>query len=556
MESISKSLLLILLFATLLTVSRAIAQPTFEIIVKTGDKVNSSGTDEYFLLRNPSISDNGYFGFQTTIRNGGSVSAAWAAGLPGDWTLMAEIGTSVPGINGIFEDGPSASLDYLQLADNHVAFYFGFSPTLGANFGGQISDIQLLSARGVEEYNKAPGTNGGYFISTRAFPVINNKGVVAFSSLLVSDYGDVTSSNNSAIWTGKPDNLKIIGRKGSTYPGINGQFGGGSWPLINNNDEVLFESSIAPAESYQKSAILYSNDAYYLIARGGSGAEGVNGDYRTIVKKALNNKGNIAYIASLEIGSGNITSDNNIGLWFGNKDGVKLIMQKGGTIPGLSESIKNEGITDFYLDDYNHIGFITSISGKKTILAGPIDDFAQVVQEGQQAPGTSATIQTIEHFEFKNGITFVQAKTSENKSGLWVYKSGQGYKVTYQGENIETKSGSILATNFNIFSRRLLSQVGEFIFTVNNPSNQYLIKGFIEPLFNGDPNANLATLTTSQGTLTPAFAAGTTAYTVSLPEGTTSVLQYLQPKRMQKRKWSLHKLLTSPAVQRNAPPLW
>lgn len=188
------------------------------------------------------------------------------------------------------------------------------------------------------------------------FPVLSDADRIAFRGTLVVG-GDVTTSNDSGIWTDSPGALTLIAREGDAAPGVPagtvfGQFDNNSYSL-NVLGQTAFLGRVTGADITTANDVgIWATDqsgALQLIAREGHSLEVGPGDTRIIKElmfltgtgngdsrmSGFNELGQLAYWARF--------ADNTEG-FFDNSEGIFVSYAVAASVPG----------------DFNHDGNVDS----------------------------------------------------------------------------------------------------------------------------------------------------------------------------------------------------
>jgi hypothetical protein len=206
---------------------------------------------------------------------------------------------------------------------------------LGAGSG------DLVARRGMGVVGGVPGASFDSFGNL----TINARGQLAFTAGLALTAG-VTTANRDGIWKSHsgPGNQLVVRSGSGGVPGVPGaDFSTLGAPLLNDAGQILFRAILAPGigEVLDENLIgLWSvgPSGDRLVARTGSGnVPGVPGasfaDFGTL---AFNESGFAAVRGTLALGSGGVSTANDVGLWILNNSGGGgvLIAREGGTLAG------------------------------------------------------------------------------------------------------------------------------------------------------------------------------------------------------------------------------
>jgi hypothetical protein len=240
------------------------------------------------------------------LANGGrELRAATGQPLPEMGASAVLSSLSAPGINR--HSTVAANVNYSGAAGNPA------SGTAVVTFAG--AELSVAANTGAE----APGTGGHTYQFTFYEPIVGSGGHIAFFGS-ESD-GTVT---HSGVWSGQPDDLRLVALQGSPAPGVNANFGGFSrnTPAINRFGQVAFPAQLI-YEGGPASTSLWATDLegnLTLIARAGGTIEVAPGDARIISSlnmvtnhgdddgrpRSMNDLGQIAFHASFTDGSSGV----------------------------------------------------------------------------------------------------------------------------------------------------------------------------------------------------------------------------------------------------------
>jgi hypothetical protein len=205
---------------------------------------------------------------------GAGVTGPYASGIwvgaPGSVGLVARVGGTAPGLDGgaIFQNPfPGYTFTAPEInALGNVAFSAGAFEATGVQtsgiWTGDATGLTLVAADGWQ----APGMANGVAFGTFAFmsipgrniqaPLLNAAGTLAFSAAVQGP--GITSANNSGLWVGHPDGLKLIAAMGMQAPGAQpgvsfaafspiSQFPDPTYPTmaLNSHDQLAFFSQLS-----------------------------------------------------------------------------------------------------------------------------------------------------------------------------------------------------------------------------------------------------------------------------------------------------------------------
>lgn len=258
----------------------------------------------------------------------------------------------------------------------------------------------------------APGTPSGVVFNDLNTPHFNNSGQLAFVGDLRE--GGVTNSNDGGIWKGAAGTLSLVAREGSQAPGTpsgavygNSQ-GLGSFTSLVFND--LGQASFLGRLLVGSGGVVATSDtgawsdhggSLALVGREGNQAPGVpaGANYNVVGNPVLNDVGVIKIGASLQTGSGGVTSDNNVGLWVEQSGALNLILRRGDPATGVPPGLLFSNFNATGFNDSSEIAFlgnlVLNVGGVTTnndrgMWKQSGGTFALVAREGNQAPDTPA----------------------------------------------------------------------------------------------------------------------------------------------------------------------
>lgn len=287
----------------------------------------------------------------------GSNNSAILWGAPGSVQVLARKGSIAPGTgSALFDHFPNAVNLVNANASGTLVFQrslvLGGSVTSANSFGvwfGTPGSINLISRTG----DLAPGI--GNAIQSMGYTTITANGTIAIP-VVVATGGSVTSANNQAILVGtSAANVQLAVRSGDQVPNASaGVVVGGVANLGSKGDTVVFRGRVAGTgvtTGVNDLAIFTwsATQGLSLIAQQGNVAPGTGGaffgtlfppdifggiDYAT----QANTAGHVAFVSNLT--GPDITTSNNVGLWFSRDGTISLVARTGDQIdldagPGL-----------------------------------------------------------------------------------------------------------------------------------------------------------------------------------------------------------------------------
>ncbi len=180
-------------------------------------------------------------------------------------------------------------------------------------YGVYLADgnsVSLLAKGG----QASPDNNGQILTFGATTPALNNKGEIAFVAMLSGTAGG--NGDNLALFRADTNGLTQLARKGETVPGGNGRFldfgPGLAKAVINSNSAVAFIANITGSSggTADNAAVYIVNGTNLIqVARKGQAAPDGNGTFASFGYPALNNRGQLAFTATLA-GTKGGSSDN------------------------------------------------------------------------------------------------------------------------------------------------------------------------------------------------------------------------------------------------------
>ncbi len=225
----------------------------------------------------------------------------------------------------------------------------------------------LVSRVGV---GNVPGVAGANFLAFNEYRQ-NNPGQIAINASL-------DTPNGSGVWLYSGSSGTLLARKGvGGVPGVSGaNFENFDTPIINDLGQVLVraELEVGPggvSASNRLGLWLLDESGSLELRTGSGGVPGVPAaNFENFSTYALNEAGQLAVAATLELGTGGVDSTNNSGLWLIDPEGVsRLIARKGDTLAGrtieavdfLGGSAASDGQSSG-LNDLGNVAFQTTFT--------------------------------------------------------------------------------------------------------------------------------------------------------------------------------------------------
>lgn len=456
----------LLLTATAAPVAAAAGSFGVVKIAVTGEEAPGLATPGTFQSFNaPVLNDFGGVAFHAAVTQPGAKRSVWVArGLALALELVAVVGEGAPGGGDFLDVSPPV------LSDTGDIVFRGepnlFNNAAGFWLGGGSQALTRIALTDED----APG-GGKFSISLDPEPVIDDLGRVAFSDTVLDRYffydgsladvpaadppfatvgapglnsaGDLAMKTSSgvsrpAIWTGTTAAVRrIADRQNNDPPPPIGsswqQFGMGPGPGLNDAGWVAFRAIVVgpggPGPSPQDGIFLNTGASQsLLVAREGDFAPGAEtalfGGWTPtdIGDPLLNDRGEVAILATLVLGVGGVTEADNTGIWLGLPAGVvtptpldpppafSLVVREGDSAPDTGGGVfddlrvtKSEYELRLCLNDMGDMAFFAKLQSGAGAPGGvtEADDgviyvrerdgsFRLVVREGQSLPVAGA----------------------------------------------------------------------------------------------------------------------------------------------------------------------
>jgi len=200
--------------------------------------------------------------------------------------------------------------------------------------------------------DSAPGTDSGVLFSTFEASTSNNARQVLFRATLAGP--GVTSSNNFGYWIGQPGDVRKVLRAGEEIPGLPGVFwGGGTFlPTMSENGRAALDMGLTGNgvnASNDRALVTGAPGDIRIIAREGDQAPGLGSGVvqQFMSSPAISDSGRVAFGSQLS-GPG-VTDANKSALWqyTPDDDMVRLLLRSGDVLevaPGDLRTIQALGV--------------------------------------------------------------------------------------------------------------------------------------------------------------------------------------------------------------------
>jgi len=309
-------------------------QGIHSLVARQGDAAPGADGAEFNNFDRPVANDLGQFVFKGALQNTTSGDPGVVPGTRlGIWVERGS-GLELAGRNGsVAPDTEGATFN--DFADSPTINSLGTVPILASlviGTGGvdatnnqgiwlnRSNSLELLVRTG----QTAPETAGGRYLGIGAIE-LNNNDEVAFRAQLASGPGGVTPANDTGIWVHSAQTSRLVAREGETAPGTdNARFGSfGFLPVaFNDAGDIALSASLVQniggvTDESDTGIWTSQGNQLTLLAREGSDAPGTQGadfdEFRS--EPIMNNRGDIAFLATLERNENGVDNSNRLGIW-------------------------------------------------------------------------------------------------------------------------------------------------------------------------------------------------------------------------------------------------
>jgi hypothetical protein len=289
-------------------------------------------------VSNPGINNSGQVIFRAFLQPNAD-GGIWA-GTPTALKLIARQGNQAAGIEPegryyYFLFNPSIN-DAGQVA--FLARLYGTkdAPNDDSGIWTEQSGVLRLVAR---EGSNAPGTPGGSVFDRLNPPTLGDQGQVAYVGFLREGSGDVVADNSQGIWLDRDGIPSLVARAGDLAAGASGEavFRSFNDPVLGGSDHIAFRGFLLEGVggvSTENRMGIWSGDGdkLKLIARSQDSAAGTQGvfNFMDLDSLSINDRGQVAFLAGLQTGKGDVSDNDNLGIWAEDSAGVlQLVVRTG-----------------------------------------------------------------------------------------------------------------------------------------------------------------------------------------------------------------------------------
>ncbi|HMO86080.1 MAG TPA: hypothetical protein PKC18_14290 [Lacipirellulaceae bacterium] len=257
------------------------------------------------------------------------------------------------------------AFDHLTFNDDgRVAFNADVEPNsedgLPFNFRGIWSDRSGTLEMVASSLNQAPGAPLGAHFSSFGPVSMNRSNQIAFAA----NAGVAPLTGYSGIWSEVHGSLAPVAMTGEAAPGtaMGTRFVRFNSPRMTSSGKVAFDATIeGEGETMANNGGIWSDrdGALALVARLGSEAPGASPGTRlgSFVLNAFNDSGRVAFISTLQHGSGDVSTSDDTGVWSDGGGSLALVAREGSQAPGTPDGAYFSQFRSLSLNNANRVAF-------------------------------------------------------------------------------------------------------------------------------------------------------------------------------------------------------
>ena len=359
-----------------------------------------------FVYGGAVLNDAGHVAFRANLTGSGvdatNNQGVWSEG--SGLSLVARTGSQAPGAaSGVnFSTDPELELFFPVFNDAGQTAFYGALSDGGLGLWSEGSgSLSLVAQSG----GQAPGTPSGVnidFSNLYQFldsPVLNNAGQTTFRSFLSGP--GVTNANKFGRWAERAGSLELVGRRGSSMPGLPAGVVNFTMEEAGLNDagQTVFYANLSGSgvnNSNNQSVWSDVSGSLALVARKGDPIPGMPGvSFGNLnFTDAINNAGQTAFVAGLSNDDSEFDQES---LWLADSGNLTLLARRGTQAAGMPSGVlydqigywaklndagqvlTNSLLTGNGVDDSNREGFF---------LWDALGNVTLVQRNGDHAPGT------------------------------------------------------------------------------------------------------------------------------------------------------------------------
>jgi len=415
-----------------------------EVIAK-GDAAPDVSGATFLKFSPPAMNDVERFAFMGKMAIGpGAVTKVndtgiWAHNGSDDLMLIAREGSTAEDTTGVF-----TSFGNPVFANNdRVAFLAKLKPGVGgvtaataAGIWSNTSGTLELVARQGQQVDTLDA--GVFFSQFVTFALPHTSGVVFLAK--VKGTG-IKGSNDMGIWAADETNdLTLVAREGDLFD-INGtdktistiqflptvKIVGGQARGFNNSGALTFRVVF----SDKTQGVLTYSGGLISVAITGDDANGVtDSKFKTFSQPAIDGSGNTSFLATMQIGPGDVAKASDTGIWT-ESGGLTLLAREGvtaedtnGVFASFSDPVaRDDGAVAFYAKLKPGIGGVKA-SDAAGIWSNISGTLALIARQSQQAEGAETGVlysafTSIALPDVGGPVFLAKLKTKKNNVGIW-----------------------------------------------------------------------------------------------------------------------------------------
>jgi hypothetical protein len=221
-----------------------------------------------------------------------------------------------------------------QKASALIAPFVAMSLVFTSRSSLAASATRVVALSGTQAAGAPAGQQYGNF----QYASIDPAGEVAVSGALLYGVGGVDDTNNTAIWAERNGALSLVAREDGAAPDMpsGNKFHDLGQPRQSSIGRMAFESSVRVGTSGSCCGIWSERTgSLHLVAYAGDHAPDTpaGAEFTDFNTPRFNSAGQVAFYGILLNGSGDVTVDNNTGVWSGGST-LRLVARKGSQAPG------------------------------------------------------------------------------------------------------------------------------------------------------------------------------------------------------------------------------
>jgi hypothetical protein len=338
---------------------------SLQLVARAGQNAIGIGGDAVHQLPNgPRISSDGYVTFTDTFKSSqpsgaeGCGNCGIWSGKPGSVNLVARVGAIAPGSHLPFGNlhYPVVSRFGRTTLDSWLRDTYAARDPFGL-WTGPPGLLQAVALTG----SPAPGVDSLFLGDYHPQFSTDDVGNVAFLWNLTGP--GVTATNNLGIWMGPAAEPRLIARTGSVAPGTAETFTDLFGPALSRSGQVAFAASLSDfAPAVKGSVWLGAPGSLRLVAAANQHAPGTptNVVFNSFDGPIPTDDGQVGFMASLAGPA--VDSSNNLGVWVGLPDSLRLAARTGDPVSGIPASVLTN-LEQLQVNSFGQACFFGTLAG-------------------------------------------------------------------------------------------------------------------------------------------------------------------------------------------------